>query len=64
MAQCKDDSCDIPHCSKCGSHYDPHAAGGSRVCDGCQIEAAMAEAEAATKAFGGNYEEAARVLGW
>lgn len=37
--KCKDDSCDLTHCSKCGGHmmggYLPHGT----VCDSCQQEA-------------------------
>lgn len=54
------------HCRRCGRHYEPcretERAGG--VCDGCLIGQASDEAEAVTKAFGGNYEEAAKHMGW
>jgi len=59
---CSDD-CDAPHCKKCGCHYDP-ACGQGGVCDGCLVDRASSEAEAVTKAFGGDAEAAARHMGW
>jgi len=58
MAQrsCGDD-CDLPHCKTCGEHSDG-------PCEVCEVERARQEAEAVTKAFGGNYEQAAQFLGW
>ncbi len=60
---CKVEGCEGPHCRKCGHHYDP-ACGENGVCDACIIGQASSEAEAITKVFGGNYEEAARHMGW
>lgn len=60
---CKVDDCDQPHCRKCGHHYDP-ACGENGVCDGCIVDRASAEAQAITKAYGGNYEAAAADMGW
>lgn len=60
---CRVDDCDQPHCRTCGEHYDP-ACGRGGVCDGCIVDQASAEAEAVTEAFDGDYEEAARVMGW
>ena len=60
MSKCTSDDCDLRHCKKCGEHnYEP-----GDVCDACQIEAAASEAEQITKNFGGNYEEAAKFMGW
>jgi hypothetical protein len=62
--QCKEEGCDQLHCRNCGRHYDPACSEGRDICDGCQVDNAAAEAEAVTKAFGGNYEEAAKFMGW
>ena len=60
LRQCKADDCDLRHCKQCGGHnYEAEDR-----CDACQIEAASNETERLTRAFGGNYEEAARVMGW
>ncbi len=61
---CKIDGCELPHCCRCGHHYDPACAGGRDVCDGCQIDVAAAECEQIVKAFGGNIDEAAKWMGW
>lgn len=61
---CQCEGCDCPHCKQCGRHYDPACSEGRNVCDACQIGQASQEAEAITEAFGGNYEEAARFMGW
>ena len=61
---CREEGCDQPHCKRCGRHYDPACSEQPGICDECIIMGAAAEAEAATRAFGGNYEEAARQLGW
>lgn len=61
---CKCDDCEMPHCKQCGHHYDPYCAYGSNVCDECQINNAAEECENVTKAFNGNYEEAAQIMGW
>ncbi len=61
---CRVEDCELPHCKRCGHHYDPACSEGRDVCDACQIGAAAAEAETVTKAFGGNYEAAAKFLGW
>lgn len=64
MSDCTIDGCDLPHCRKCGHHFDPACVGGSNVCDQCQIDAAAAECEQIVRAFGGNSEEAAKAMGW
>jgi hypothetical protein len=61
---CQIEDYDLPHCKRCGHHFDPACSGGSEVCDGCQVDSASNEAEAVTKAFGGNYEAAALYMGW
>jgi len=61
---CQIEDCEMPHCSKCGCHYDLYAAYGKKVCDDCQIEEAKDESRAVTKAFNGNYEEANNFMGW
>jgi len=60
---CKSDDCELPHCKKCGHHYEPEC-GRNGVCDHCIIYGAVAEAETITKAYGGNYEAAAAAMGW
>lgn len=62
--QCNVEGCELHHCRKCGGHYDPACAEGRDVCDECQINAAASECEQITKNFGGNYEEAAKFMGW
>lgn len=61
---CKSDGCEMAHCKRCGHHYDPYSAYGSSICDACQINDAAEECEQITQAFDGNYEEAARQMGW
>ena len=63
--QCTIEGCELPHCRKCGGHYDSACSEGRPdICDQCQIEEAADECAAVTKAFGGNYEEAAEFMGW
>jgi len=62
--QCQVEGCELPHCTRCGHHYDPACTDRSGVCDGCVIEMAGSAAQAQAEAFGGNYEEAARYWGW
>ena len=62
--ECNVEGCELHHCKRCGGHYDPYAAYGSSICDECQINAAAEECERVIEAFGGNSEEAARVMGW
>jgi len=61
---CKTEGCEGYHCKQCGHHYDPACSDRPGVCDACIIEAASNEAEQIAKGFGGNYEEAARFMGW
>jgi hypothetical protein len=58
---CRTDDCDCNHCHGCGCHTEN---GERSLCDDCQINGAARECESVTKAFGGNYEEAARFMGW
>lgn len=60
---CKVEDCEMPHCKKCGHHYDPEC-GQRGVCDHCLIMGAAHEAEAITQAYDGNYEAAAADMGW
>lgn len=36
---CKDDSCDLSHCKRCGSHMMGGYIGGDVLCDCCKQEA-------------------------
>ena len=58
--RCLSDGCEMPHCSRCGHHYDAYVAGGSGVCDACQIQDGADAAQAEAAAFGGDYEKAER----
>lgn len=62
---CRIEDCEVPHCPKCQRHYEPCRETAQRgMCDHCIIYGAAEEAERVTQAFGGNYEEAARVHNW
>ena len=60
---CLTEGCEATHCRVCGHHYDPYCGRGN-ICDACIIGQAADECEAVTQDFGGNYEEAARYMGW
>ena len=60
---CDSEGCDQRHCRKCGHHFEPEP-GATETCPDCVVGRAMAEMEAVTKAFGGDYEKAAKFMGW
>jgi hypothetical protein len=64
--QCNIEGCDCLHCRRCGRHYEPCRETESRggICDRCIIGDASDEMEAITRSFNGNYEEAAKFMGW
>lgn len=58
---CEIDDCECRHCRKCGEHcFDDEGS----VCDDCLLEDAHERTERQKKAFGGNYEEAAKHFDW
>jgi len=58
------EGCEMPHCKRCGRHYDLEYAEGKSICDACQIADYSHECEMITKGFDGNYESAALFMGW
>lgn len=57
---CQVEDCELCHCRQCGGHTDDPM----RPCDGCYVEQVQQTTEAITKAYKGNYEQAALDQGW
>lgn len=61
---CDAEDCEMEHCRRCGRHYHAGEAERPGECPRCTVGRAASEAEARTRAFGGDYEAAGAYSGW